>query len=110
MEGWRLDLRDQKRGRESLIFGECSTITGADLRITRQEQGESTRDPLNNPELAPNSANGSIPSLIAWIVPKPPSNAATVSDLAGIFLTRVIRSIRMSSAPESEGSHLGNPS
>ena len=44
---------------------DCSSVTGADLRIARQEQGESTRDPLNDSELAPNSANGSIPSLIA---------------------------------------------
>ena len=33
--------------------------------------------------MAPNSANGSIPSLIAWTVPKPPGNAATVSEILG---------------------------
>src|SRR5512142_1934527 len=54
-------------------------VTGVDLRVARQGQGESTRDPLHDSELAPNSANGSIPSLIAWTVPKPPGNAATVS-------------------------------
>jgi len=53
-------------------------VTGVDLRIARQGQGESTRDPLHDSELAPNSANGSIRSL-AWTVPKPPGNAATVS-------------------------------
>ena len=36
-----------------VITGDCSSVTGADLRIARQEQGESTRDPLNDPELAP---------------------------------------------------------
>ena len=64
-------------------LGDCSSVTGADLRIARQGQGESTRDSLNDSELAPNSANGSIPSLIAWAVPKPPGNAATISDLVG---------------------------
>src|SRR5512135_2723424 len=58
---------------------DCSTVPGADSRIARQGQGESTRDPLHDSELAPDSANGSIPSLIAWTVPKPPGNAATVS-------------------------------
>ena len=58
---------------------DCSSVTGADLRIARQEQGESTRDPLNDSESALDSANGSIPSLIAWTVPKPPGNTATVS-------------------------------
>jgi hypothetical protein len=46
--------------------GDCSIATGADSKIARQEQGESTWDPLNASELAPNSANGLIPSLIAW--------------------------------------------
>ena len=59
---------------------DCSTVTGADLRVARQGQGESTRDLLHDSEWAPNSANGSIPSLIAWTVPKPPGNAAIVSD------------------------------
>jgi hypothetical protein len=66
--------------RKTLENRDCSSVTGADLRIARQEQGGSTQDPLNDSELAPNSANGSIPSLIAWTVPKPPGNAATVSE------------------------------
>ena len=36
--------------------GDCSIATGADSKIARQEQGESTWDPLNASELAPNSA------------------------------------------------------
>src|SRR5271157_4612113 len=60
-------------------FRVCSTVTGANPRIVRREQEESTSDPLNDDELAPNSANGSIPSLIAWTEPKPPGNAAAVS-------------------------------
>jgi hypothetical protein len=47
------------------IFRDWSIATGADSKIARQEQGESTWDPLNASELAPNSANGLIPSLIA---------------------------------------------
>ena len=74
-------------------FRDCSSVTGADLRIARQEQGESTRDPLNDSELAPNSANGSIPSLIAWTVPKPPGNAATVSQFP-LIVRSVDRSFR----------------
>src|SRR5512135_3011466 len=62
-----------------LISRDCSTVTGANPRIVRREQEESTPDPLNDDELAPNSANGSIPSLIAWTEPKPPGNAAPVS-------------------------------
>ena len=58
---------------------DCSTVTGANPRIVRREQEGSTSDPLNDDESAPNSANGSIPSMIAWIEPKPPGNAATVS-------------------------------
>jgi len=60
------------------FFRDCSSVTGADLRIARQEQGESTRDPLDDSELAPNSANGSIPSQITRIAPKPPGNADPV--------------------------------
>lgn len=48
--------------------------------IARQEQGESTWDPLNASELAPNSANGLIPSLIAWAKSQPPGNVAIVSE------------------------------
>src|SRR5208337_1106042 len=59
--------------------GDCSIATGADSKIARQEQGESTWDPLNASELAPNSANGLIPSLIAWAKSQPPGNDAIVS-------------------------------
>ena len=62
-----------------LIFRDCSIATGADSKIARQEQGESTWDPLNASELAPNSANGLIPSLIAWAKSQPPGNVAIVS-------------------------------
>src|SRR5512135_779653 len=68
---------------KGVVSRDCSTVTGADLRIARQGQGESTRDPLHDSELAPDSANGSIPSLIAWTVQKPPGNAATVSNHPG---------------------------
>ena len=44
---------------------DCSMVTGANPRIARREQEELTSDPLKDDELAPNSANGSIPSLIA---------------------------------------------
>ena len=59
--------------------GDCSIATGADSKIARQEQGESTWDPLNASELAPSSANGLIPSLIAWAKSQPPGNVAIVS-------------------------------
>jgi hypothetical protein len=59
--------------------------TGADSKITRQEQGESIWDPLNASELAPNSANGSIPSLIAWAKSQPPGNVAIVSSSPGFY-------------------------
>ena len=62
--------------------GDCSIATGADSKIARQEQGESTWDPLNASELAPNSANGLIPSLIAWAKSQPPGNVAIVSKSA----------------------------
>src|SRR5512135_1630615 len=77
--------RDQPTGTTSQSRGsrqicrDCSTVTGANPRIARREQEESTSDPLKDDELAPNSANGSIPSLIAWTELKPPGNAATVS-------------------------------
>ena len=56
-----------------------ASLPGADSKIARQEQGESTWDPLNASELAPNSANGLIPSLIAWAKSQPPGNVAIVS-------------------------------
>src|SRR5271157_3173984 len=59
--------------------GDCSIATGADSKIARQEQGESTWDPLNASELAPNSANGLIPRLIAWAKSQPPGNVAIAS-------------------------------
>src|SRR5512135_2021312 len=66
-----------------LISRDCSTVTGANPRIVRREQEESTPDPLNDGELAPDSTNGSIPSRIAWTEPIPPGNATTVSEVAG---------------------------
>jgi len=60
-------------------IGDCSIATGADSKIARQEQGESTWDPLNASESAPNSANGLIPSLIAWAKSQLPGNVAIVS-------------------------------
>ena len=68
----------------SANFRDCSTDTGANPRIVRREQEESTSDPLTDDELAPNSANGSIPSRIAWTEPIPPGNAATVSNFLAI--------------------------
>ena len=65
--------------------GDCSIATGADSKIARQEQGESTWDPLNACELAPNSANSLIPSLIAWAKSQPPGNVAIVSKNRGYF-------------------------
>ena len=64
---------------KSCFIRDCSIATGADSKIARQEQGESTWDPLNASELAPNSANGLIPSLIAWAKSQPPGNVAIVS-------------------------------
>ena len=63
---------------------DCSIATGADSKIARQEHGESTWDPLNASELAPNSANGLIPSLIAWAKSQPPGNVAIVSECVPI--------------------------
>ena len=65
--------------RKTGVYRDCSIVTGADSKIARQEQGESTWDPLNASELAPNSANGLIPSLIAWAKSQPPGNDAIVS-------------------------------
>jgi hypothetical protein len=56
-----------------------ASLPGADSKVARQEEGESTWDPLNVSELAPNSANGLIPSLIAWAKSQPPGNDAIVS-------------------------------
>jgi hypothetical protein len=63
----------------SEVFRDCSIATGADSKIARQEQRESTWGPLNASELAPNSVNGLIPSLIAWAKSQPPGNVAIVS-------------------------------
>ena len=68
-----------EKGGKAVINGDCSIATGADSKIARQEQGESTWDPLNACELAPNSANSLIPSLIAWAKSQPPGNVAIVS-------------------------------
>ena len=65
----------------ALPIGDCSIATGAHSKIARQEQGESTWDPLNACELAPNSANSLIPSLIAWAKSQPPGNVAIVSPI-----------------------------
>ena len=56
-----------------------ASLPGPIPSIARQEQGESTWDPLNACELAPNSANSLIPSLIAWAKSQPPGNVAIVS-------------------------------
>ena len=61
-----------------------ATLPGPISKIARQEQGESTWDPLNASELAPNSANGLIPSLIAWAKSQPPGNVAIVSILSSV--------------------------
>ncbi len=71
------------RGRHRREVRDCSIATGADSKIARQEQGESTWDPLNASELAPNSANGLIPSLIARAKSRPPGNVAIVSVFEG---------------------------
>ncbi len=63
---------------------DCSIATGAGSKIARQEQGESTWDPINASELAPNSANGLIPSLIARAKSQPPGNVAIVSENGSI--------------------------
>ena len=47
------------------IISTCTTVTGANPRIARRKQEESTSDPLPTPRLAPNAAHGPIPSLIA---------------------------------------------
>lgn len=71
--------------RKAPVSRDCRGVTGADLRIARQEQGGPTRDPLNDSELAPNAVKGSIPSLIVGIEPKLPGTAATVSLFEWIF-------------------------
>src|SRR5512135_3267395 len=71
-----VQLRQSQSEEKWSFFRDCSNVTGADSRIARQEQGESTWDPLNDSELAPNSANGLIPSLIAWAESQPPGNVA----------------------------------
>ena len=88
----RLSVRQQKEPLPSrhgdgpycyLKNRDCSIATGADSKIVRQEQGESTWDSLNASEFAPNSANGLIPSLIAWAKPQPPGNVAIDSKNPG---------------------------
>jgi len=64
-----------------------ATLPGPIRGSLGREQGESTWDPLNASELAPNSANGLIPSLIAWAESQPPGNVAKVS------LTKAITSV-----------------
>jgi len=75
-------------GRKSRVGNCCSIATGADSKIARQEQGESTWDPLNASELAANSANGLIPSLIAWAKSQRPGNVAIVSEKTGVRCDR----------------------
>ena len=76
-------VAEPPRCRRTLGFGYFSetvaSLPGADSKVARQEKGESTWDPLNVSELAPNSANGLIPSLIAWAKSQPPGNDAIVS-------------------------------
>ena len=72
----------------SRFFRDCSIATGADSKIARQEQGESTWDPLNASELAPNSANGLIPSLIAWAKSRHGSKAGHSSGVADVDARR----------------------
>src|SRR5208337_1747332 len=81
------------------LFRDCSIATGADSKIARQEQGESTWDPLNASELAPNSANGLIPSLIAWAKSQPPGNVAIT-----LAPKKLIRTRRASEGSASEPS------
>ncbi len=75
----RRGTHSRRPRRRSESLRDCSIATGADSKIARQEQGESTWDPLNASELAPNSANGLIPSLIAWAKSQSPGNIAIVS-------------------------------
>ncbi len=75
---WWLDPK-QEPDRPSGLFETVASLPGADSKIARQEQEESTWDPLNASELAPNSANGLIPSLIAWAKSQSPGNIAIVS-------------------------------
>ena len=74
---------EPRNGRAKLTNETVASLPGADSKIARQEQGKSTWDPLNASELAPNSADGLIPSLIAWAKSQPPGNAAIVSVLMG---------------------------
>ena len=69
---------------------DCSTVTGADLRLARQESGKSTWEPVNDSEWATNSANGSISSLIVWTDLQPPGNVATVSSFPWISVDSVV--------------------
>src|SRR5208337_5374521 len=64
------------------FFETIATLPGLIRGSLGREQGESTWDPLNASELAPNSANGLFPSLIAWAESQPAGNVATVSVFA----------------------------
>ena len=75
---WSRDLGERREGED------CSNATGADWENRSAGTGKSTRDPLNASELAPNSANGLIPSLIAWAKSQPPGNVAIVSILSSV--------------------------
>ena len=83
------DLRFEARS-ISRFSRDCSTVTGADLSLTRQESGESTWEPVNDSEWATNSANGSISSLIVWTDLQPPGNVATVSSFLCISVDSVV--------------------
>ena len=86
MRGGRARWKIENETFNTLKSRDCSIATGADSKIARQEQGESAWDPLNASELAPNSANGLIPSLIAWAKSQPPGNVAIVSKNQGYHL------------------------
>src|SRR5208337_3240557 len=70
----------------AVISETIATLPGPIRGSLGREQGESTWDPLNASELAPNSANGLFPSLIAWAESQPAGNVATVSDFIGFRL------------------------
>src|SRR5208337_4686984 len=66
-------------------FETIATLPGPIRGSLGREQGESTWDPLNASELAPNSANGLFPSLIAWAESQPAGNVATVSRIPCVW-------------------------
>ncbi len=92
----KIEVSSGNGGAIAATLRDCSVATGADSKIARQEQGESTWDPLNASELAPNSANGLIPSLIAWAKSQPPGNVAIVSvDFENDFEAKVRESRKL---------------